>query len=313
VSWTNITQGYPPGIHRMPAEVYHRDRTAISSSGARKLLPPHGCPARFRYDQDHPEVPTREMDLGTAAHKLVLGIGPELVLLDADDYRKPSTRDERDYAREQGKLALLPHEYDQVQEMAGALHDHPTAAMLLEPGTGWPEQALFWSSLVPGPGPNQPPVEVRRKCLLDWLSTRRQASTGRLLVPDYKTAKSAEQSLWMKDAKKFGCHQQAAWNMGGIRALGIDDDPLFLFIVQEKKPPYLVSVIEMDSDAIMWGGELNEHALQIYRKCVLTGRWPSYSDDIILGHLPKYAEYEHAETKEFLSTWLAQPDGTLQI
>ena len=57
-----------PGIYEMTNEEYHSHRYALSSSGARKLLPP-SCPAIFRYEQDHPQPPKKVFDIGSAAHK----------------------------------------------------------------------------------------------------------------------------------------------------------------------------------------------------------------------------------------------------
>jgi hypothetical protein len=48
-----------PGIYEMSADEYHA-RPELSSSGARKLLPPH-TPAQFAYERRHPQAPTDEM------------------------------------------------------------------------------------------------------------------------------------------------------------------------------------------------------------------------------------------------------------
>ena len=57
-----------PGVYDIPAEDYHRDPVpggSLSSTGARKLLPP-SCPAKFRYEQDNPPTPTAALDFGQA-------------------------------------------------------------------------------------------------------------------------------------------------------------------------------------------------------------------------------------------------------
>src|SRR5690606_36787791 len=66
-----------PGLYDLPEHIYHADPVpggSLPSTGAWLLLE---CPARFRYEHAHPPVPRPHVDFGTAAHKLVLGVGPE--------------------------------------------------------------------------------------------------------------------------------------------------------------------------------------------------------------------------------------------
>ncbi len=76
--------GYAPGVYDIPEGAYFAD-PALSCSGAKLLLPP-SCPALFRYRQDHPEHKD-VFDFGSAAHKMVLGAGPPIALVDAPDWR----------------------------------------------------------------------------------------------------------------------------------------------------------------------------------------------------------------------------------
>src|SRR5260370_38714386 len=78
---------------------------SLSSSGARALLPP-SCPARFRYDRDHP-VYKDVFDFGSAAHKLALGAGPELALLAYEDWRTKAPTRQRATARSAGQGPTL--------------------------------------------------------------------------------------------------------------------------------------------------------------------------------------------------------------
>src|SRR5690606_30614366 len=68
-----------PGVYdNVPSEVYHSDPVpggSLSSTGARKLATE--CPAAFKHWLDNPEPSKKEFDFGTAAHKVVLGDGPE--------------------------------------------------------------------------------------------------------------------------------------------------------------------------------------------------------------------------------------------
>lgn len=280
-----------PGVYDgIPDEVYHADPVpggSLSSTGARKLLPP-SCPAKFRYEQNHPQPRKPEFDLGKAAHKLVLGTGPELVAIKADNYRTKAAQQQRDDAYADGAVPLLPHEYEQVEDMAAALRAHPIASALLNPAHGKPEQSLFWPDHRTG---------IMRRARLDWLPNQPSAN-GRLIVPDYKTAASSEPTKFAKAISEHGYHQQADWYVDGVLTLGLAERVAFVFIAQEKTPPYVVTVVQPDDAALFWGDVLNSAAIDIYRRCTERDYWPGYSDEVVLAPLPRYTELEYERARE---------------
>jgi hypothetical protein len=269
-----------PGVYDITAEAYHADPVkggSLSSTGARKLLPP-SCPARFRYEQQHPPAPRQAWDVGTAAHTLVLGAGPELFRVTFDDLRTKAARQEVADARARGAVPLRPAEYDQVHEMAEVLRAHPVAAKLLRRGRGMPEQTLIW---------RDQPTGVMRRARLDWLPA---AGPGRLIIPDYKTCRSADLESVPRAMHDYGYHQQAAWYLSGVKALGLAEQPAFVFIFQEKTPPYVVTVVEPDAMALRIGRHRNRQALELYAACRTSGHWPGYSEQIELLSVPPWVE-----------------------
>lgn len=256
------------GIHTdLSNEAYHADKTSLSSSGARKLLPP-SCPAKFRYEQDHPQAPTKTFDYGNAAHKLVLGNGPDLVVVDADTWNTDAIRAEVAAIRAEGGIPLKQHELEQIKAMAAAIRRHPLAAALLDPAYGAPEQSGFWID---------EPTGIRRRVRFDWLPS---IQAGRLIIPDYKTTTDASNEAMQKDIAKYGYNCQADWYEEGARALGLGgQDAELLLIAQEKKPPYLVNVIGIEFGSRVIGGAKNRRAIEIWAEASATGIWPGYADD----------------------------------
>jgi hypothetical protein len=276
-----------PGVYDIDAETYHADPVpggSLSSSGARKLLPP-SCPALFRYEQEHPTPSTKPMELGTAAHKLVLGVGPELVRIDADEWRTKKVKDEVATVRAEGGIPLKPAEYEQVQAMAAALRAHPLARRLLARGYGQPERAVFWRDEATG---------VMRRALLDWLPVD---GRGRPVIADYKTTVSANPKAIAKTVEKYGYHCQAPWYLDALHAVSYPRETAFVFIFQEKTPPYLVTVAELDADALRTGRSLNRRAINLYARCKAADRWPGYCDDIAEISLPPWV-VEAADIEE---------------
>lgn len=252
---------------------------ALSCSGAKKLLPP-SCPALFRHEQLHGRPSKASFDLGHAAHKAVLGVGAPLQLVEADDWRTKAAKEQRETAYATGAIPLLTREWDQLQQMAAVLRTHPIAAELFDPERGRPEQSLF--RIDPETG-----VELRAR--LDWLPV---AENGRMVLADYKTARSAEPGAFARAAASFGYHQQAAFYMDMVTALGLAEEVGFVFIVQETTAPYLVSVIELDAEAVMVGRLKNRQAIDLYAKCAADDVWPGYTDGVELVSLPKWATYD---------------------
>lgn len=276
-----------PGVYDLPAPVYHADPVtggSLSSSGARKLLPP-SCPALFREWADSGEAHKRTFDVGHAAHGEVLGVGEPVEVIDAEDYKTKAARDKRDTAYAEGRIPLLTWEHGHVQAMATTLRQHPIAGNLFAPGSGAPEQTLVW---------RDPDTGIWRRAMLDWLRT----GGPRLLVVDYKTTNSAAPAAISKHLHDYGYCQQADWYLAGATALGLaaPDEAAFVFVFQEKTPPYLISVAQPDPESLMWGARLNAKALDVYAQCVSSGRWPGYADnEVISVGLPPWARRQHED------------------
>lgn len=285
-----------PGVYDIPFDAYQADPIpggSLSSSGARKLLPP-SCPALFRWWADNAQKDTtRDMDLGTAAHLEVLGVGADVVVVEGSgkDPNAWRTNDDKaavQAARDAGKTPITPRDARVVADMANALRADPNASRLLDPAHGDPEQTLVWFDAEFG---------VWRRALLDYLP--RPSRQRRLIIPDYKTTKSAAPDDIAKSIHNFGYHQQAEWYLAGAEALGLPSDgpPAFVLIFQETSAPYLVTVVELDRSALEIARTRNRKALDIFRQCTASGVWPGYSDDVVSVGLPTWAEYQHADAE----------------
>lgn len=280
-----VTEAPALGIHTNLSNTdYHADKTSLSSSGARKLLAP-STPAHFRYEQDNPQPATKTFDYGNAAHKLVLGNGPELAVIDHDTWNTKAAKAEVAEARERGAIPLKQHEMDMVTGMANAIRQHPLAAALLDPAYGAPEQSGFW---IDGP------TGIRRRVRFDWLPSIQE---GRLIIPDYKTAADASDDAMQRDIAKYGYNMQADWYEEAARELGLGgQDAELLLIVQEKKAPYLINVIGIEFGSRVIAGAKNRRAIETFAECMSTGHWPGYADDEPnYLPLPAYAENRDKE------------------
>lgn len=258
---------------------YHADRESLSVSGAKVLLK---SPAKFRWQQEHP-VYKDVFDFGTAAHKMVLGVGAELVLheYDAEKVKSPKSTNawkaQQAEVRKAGGVLLLPEEHAAVVAMADRLAEHTTATALLSQG----EAEVSAYAL-------DEPTGIMRRGRFDWLNPD--------MLVDYKTAVSADRYAFAKAAANFGYDMQAAWYLDLALANGLTPRG-FVFIVQEKEPPYEVACIQLDPEAVDAARSLNAHALERYRDCLAAGVWPGHTPDRIVGaEMPAWRWSEYINT-----------------
>lgn len=286
---TEVMTGVPAndGVYeKVSEEIYHGDKDSLSSSGARLLLPP-STPAHFRAAVDEPRDPNKNYDYGHVAHKMVLGEGGQIFMLDPAIHgvdakgnlsAKPASCGKwiaaSKAARNKGQIPMAKSEIQKAQRMAGRVYEHPLAqALLLE---GKPEVSGYWHDDETG---------VRLRVRFDYLPDR----PGRLIIVDYKTAEDASQDAFERACASYGYHIQDAWYREAARQLGLDDDPGFIFIVQEKKPPYEVNVIQLDPEHVELGARQARRAIRTFAECRERKQWPGYGDGPVTAKLPAYA------------------------
>jgi hypothetical protein len=267
-------------VDGMPHNEYLK-HPALSVSGMKMLLPP-GCPALFRYYQDHPRPSKRAYDFGHVVHSLVLNDGPQIVPIDADDWRTKDARAQRDEAYAAGHVPILHHEYAEAEACAASVKANLDAGPLFDSGRA--EVSLIWDD-------EQTGVKMRGR--LDWIRT--DPKYPRVVGVDLKTAASADPETFARTAASYGYAQQQAQYEDAISATGLSDDPEFLFVVVEKSPPYLVSVIKLDPEAVRTARAMNRKAALIYKRCMETNTWPGYGPGVSTVSLPMWWMMQNEE------------------
>ncbi|AHB31663.1 exonuclease VIII [Arthrobacter phage vB_ArS-ArV2] len=261
---------YSPGIYEAISNTeYHKD-PALGSTSLKTLAT--RTPAHWKWEAEHP-VHKDVYDIGTVAHSLILeGDESGVVIVDATDWRTKAAKEAKDGARAAGKIALLQKEFDPILAMRDAVMAHPLARAAF---TGHrAEHSVFWEE-----------DGLALKCRPDaW-------QPGKLW--DLKSTINADPNEFGKTAHNYGYHQSAAHYIDGIKELTGEELP-FGFVLVEKTAPYLVSVVELDWEAIDLGRALNDRAKRIYRDCTETGKWPGYPAVEPVA-LPTYAVYQTEE------------------
>ncbi|MFE3597765.1 PD-(D/E)XK nuclease-like domain-containing protein, partial [Bacillus subtilis] len=182
-----------PGVYSgVPESVYHGDRTSLSSSGARRLL--DIAPAEWLVERDNPETRevTAEMEMGTAVHTLVLGVGARIVEVKAQDWKKPADQKRRKAIRARGEVPLLSRQIKVAEDMAEAVLNDPEAGPIF--AEGLPELSAYSRDPITG---------VMMRARTDWIHKRTAA--------DLKTCESSSPRDFRDEVRRFGYHVQQPW------------------------------------------------------------------------------------------------------
>lgn len=274
----------PGVVAGMDDATYHGDPVqggSLSSTGARRIL---SSPARFRWELEH-LVQKSAFDTGKAVHAEVLGTGAQTVVIPEDllaSNGAASTAAAKRFvadARLDGKVALKAAELAPIKAMAAAVLAHSTARALLE-RPGIPEASAFAPDPLTG---------VWLRVRPDFLPDR---TDRRTIAVDLKTARSADPRLFRRAVAELGYHQQDALYRDVVRWARGDEDVAFVFVVVETDPPHLVSVCDLDPDALATGRSRNRTAIELYQRCRATDTWPGYGDEIHTIDLPAWATYD---------------------
>ena len=261
-----------PGIYAgITDATYHSDSEALSSSGARTVL---ACPAQFRWDLTHrTEKPA--YDWGHAIHARLLGIGSDIVVVDAPDWRTKAARDERDAAYAEGKTPILLAESAAIDVAVQSVRDDQIAGPLFEAGT--PELSGWWVD---------PDTGEWLRARWDWLT---EGPDGRIWIVDFKSTADPAPMEFARSSRKFGYHCQDAWYRDAARALGVDDDPAFVLVAVGKTPPHIVTVHQHDPELVALGAQRNRDAIDLWHACRVADEWPAYGSVVHTIEAPRWA------------------------
>jgi hypothetical protein len=279
-----------PGAYDLTDDQYHADPVvggSLSSSGARTLL--RASPARFDYERHNGgRADKDEFDFGRAVHLRVLGVGGAVVVVegsgkDPNAWRTDDDRAAVAAARAAGATPIRPRDVPVVEAMAAALREHPVAGPLFD-RPGRPETSYVG---------RDPETGIMCRARIDWLPD--VADDERIIMVDYKSARTAEPGRFAKAAADHEYHMQGPFYGDVLSWLDLDhgQSPLFVLVAQEKDPPYLVSVGYPSGRAVEWGRIRNRKARDLYRQCVADGHWPGYTEAPVELDIPGWLDYQY--------------------
>lgn len=271
-------------------EKEYRQSEGISRSELWRL---RESPEKFKWYQEHPEPSTPTLVFGAAVHKLLL----EPDTFDAEFAVAPEcdrrTKDGRDtynafMAASDGKSIISLADYEKAAEMAQKALETPFVKKLLD---GEHEKPFYWVDDLTG---------ELCKIRVDCIST----IGGRPVIVDYKSAADASTDGFTRSAVNYGYTFQSGMYLEGVcqnlyhksilSLLGTGEAPIFVFIVQEKNPPYSVNICQADDLFVKYGYDIFRELLGLYKDCKESNNF--------FGYLGKYDVINNLS----LPAWLAK-------
>lgn len=252
---------------------YHRDpceEPSLSHSIAHTLVSESAAHAWMRHPRfgDRQRDPTDAQIEGTLLHKMILGKGPDVVLIAADSYRTKVAQLMRRDALESGSVPVLEHKYDAMCRTAAVLREHCEAKGYVFDGIS--EAAIEWRE-----------GDVLCRCRIDHV---KRSANGFLLL-DLKRLRSCNPHAVSRACYEYGYDIQAAAYQRAVRALMRNgEEPPgteFVFLVCEAEEPHSVVPIRLDSSYERLGNFRWGQAVALWEKCLRSDLWPSYEETVI--------------------------------
>lgn len=258
----------------IPNEVYHADRSCVSTSGLKEILRSPGHYQAYLAGSNRKE--TAAMFMGTAVHSRLLE--PHLF---AEDYVISPVSDKRSKDWKEFEIAnankkiLTPDQSAVIEGISHSVSQHISASSLLR--AGLVEHTIVWMDQETGIW-----IKVRPDCLcIDF---------GGMCV-DVKKTVDASKAAFARACVNYDYDVQVAVYLEGLRVV-FQRDFDFMFLCAEEAFPHGCALYGAPSEMIERGRRRFRQALRTLKACRESDQWPTYqpNGDFEVLDWPRYAQ-----------------------
>lgn len=205
----------------------------------------------------HQSTGTKESDVGSFLHQLVLGGDDEVVWVDAKDWRKKESQEQKKAAREAGKIPLLTKQRQVIDDMVGNVR-----AVLSSFAPLVRERTMIYRDPVTGL----------------WCRSRPDTtSEDSELVVELKSTANADPIKFCRSVLfSMWYDVQAVHAAEGLRECTGRAPKELVWVVVESAAPYGVSVVYADDTTIELGMKKRALGLSLWEKSLKHKQFPSY-------------------------------------
>lgn len=272
----------------IPEWEYHRDpcdTPSLSSSLAHVLSTEseeHAWTAHPKFGAKAFEA-TPAMMMGTLIHRLLLGKGASIEVIEADNFMTKDAKERRDAALADHRLPVLARVLKEAQEVAVQLRKRIDE--LGFPLSGDSELPIAWTE-------SGAFGDIECRALLDHLVLERAAGVPiSAAIYDVKTCSSANPESCGKRVYDYGYDIQAAAYTRAVAALypELEGRITFTFLFCELERPFVVTPARCGGTLRRIGESRWERALSTFAKCIRENRWRPYTDRVVMLEAPPWA------------------------
>lgn len=227
----------------------------------------HISPKHFKFLMDNRHLTSsNSKDFGIAMHKYLLEPNTfydEFAIAPAVDRRtkvgKETWNNFITQCAADEKTPIDQSDFQVIQEMTAAALSNPLVAALLQ---GPKETECYWTD---------PNTQEELKAKMDCVTVYE----GKDYIVDYKTTDSCQDGHFERSSSKYGYQFQTGFYTEGMELM--NQKPYgFIFIAQEKKPPYACRVYICSDMYLAKGKEMFHDYLNLYHLCKMTNNWYGY-------------------------------------
>lgn len=273
-----VGQPITPGLYAMvPHEVYHSDpcpTPSLSASIAKRLVvesPLHAWSYHPRLGGMH-SVSSDATSEGSLIDNLILGGGPEIVPINAKDYKTKEAQLARDYAFSQGQMPVIASHLAAARERAEQVKErlHQRNGFKFD---GFSQITVFW------------------KMGDEWCRGRFDHWKPKLAtVYDFKWVRSSSPEDVEKHMITYGTDVQGAAYVSAIETIypeltgRVKFQPIFV----ENGPVLAINMRPIGATMRELGRRSWQRGVELWTHCRTNDFWPDYGDNGSL-EAPKYA------------------------
>ena len=241
---------------------------------------------------DEKEKNERKIEIGSAAHALLLNQPVEIRVLEFDAYTTKASKEARAMAKDDGAIPLLTADHELVTNMIArakldlALDTDPVVRSIARPDSyeheAFNEVVACWQDM----------GGLWCRARIDRLVI----APDRITIIDYKTT---EMSAAPQDVAKAifnnTYHLQDGFYRRAIRHLfpQVNNHEVkldFLFIVQEQEPPHEITSARIDAPGRVIGEKMAGAGVRLWHNAMTKNEWSGYPRQVVEAQMPPYVE-----------------------
>ena len=231
---------------------------AISFSG---LVQFEKSPLHYQYFRKEPKK-TKVLNFGTAYHMAVLQ--PSLF------FKMYST--DKEQCSIENLTYITKNEYETIMNMKAEIYNNDYAFNIISAKDNEFEKIIMW---------HDKKYKVKCKAKIDCI-------TKNNIIFDFKTTKDGSYSAFSKSIGNYKYYMQGAFYCDGLTIFNNKEYKDFVFFVQEKEPPYLISYYALNPFDMEYGRKEYKELLNHYKYCLDNNEWNGYPNKIITCDMPPY-------------------------